>query len=198
MTSNGATQTALEQLFKKYGDGTMNHVDLLRLPDIRIFRNWRDAPKGALLQMSVLDQIIIGMRTTYQVADRDAALLIVAGDAAGVLVVPDARQIGPALDIGAKVEIVACDPAPFETRHTPQLSTGALFRHVRNDKVYFVWFIFPNEHGLGGVGSGGVCVASNDPNCPVGECVPDMDRTKLLGVAPRITVKLREGAIVTD
>jgi hypothetical protein len=167
----------------------VDHVDLLKLPDIRVFRNWRDAPKGALLQISFGGEIYVGMRTTYKVANGEPdALLILAGDDVGELVT-DAYLSGPALDVGAELEIVACDPAPFETTNIPQLPAGALFRHLQYDAAYFVWIKLPDGHGLG---RGAVCVLSDRPECPVGECYPQMDRTKLLGVAPRVAVKLRD------
>jgi hypothetical protein len=165
----------------------VDHLDVLQLSDVRLYDTWTKAPLGTLLQMRVVDQIIVGVRTTYKVANGKLdALLVVGGVNAGELIT-DAYISGPALDVGANLEIIAIDPAPFETAPVQKLPPGSLLRYPDVDDIYFVWIKLYQ-----GIGSGGVCIASSSSKCAVGTCYPHLDRSKLIGVAAKIDVRPRD------
>jgi hypothetical protein len=161
----------------------MEFLQILKLSDINIHNPWTNAPKGTILQMISGDGVVIGMRTTYGEPD---ALIILAGKHAGELIT-DANLTGPALDLGElgeQVEIVACDPAP---RLSATVEAGFLCRHRTSPNVYFVWGKFA------GRSAGGVCVASDDPKSPVGECYPNLGQTTVIAIG-RVDLRLRESS----
>jgi hypothetical protein len=153
----------------------MEHLEDIKLDDIKIYNPWAEAPKGTILQVLVDDHIHIGMRVTD-------ALLIIAGKRAGDLI-DDENLMGAALDIGEAVEIVAREPVPFG-QDSSRLKPGTLLRSKA--KVYFV------SIASQGVPCGFVCVASDDPTIhSVGEHVSYLSPSDYMGVAQKIGIRLR-------
>jgi len=165
----------------------MDHIDTLRLSDVRLYDNWASAPRGTLLQMRVADQIIAGMRTSYPSGNGEPdAFLVLGGEHAGEMISDEYLRGVSALDVSSLLEIVAIRPAPFECAKVNQLPHGALLRYPDRD-IYFVWLTMQK-----GTGSGAVCVVSNDPKCPVGTCVPQLNKNRLIGIATKVDLRLRE------
>ncbi len=93
------------------------------------------------------ERVIVGMRAAYKAENGEQdALLILGGEHAGELIV-EAYLNGPALDIGAQVEIIAREAIPFGTTAIPFLRAGVLLRHETGTNVYFV--VFRKERALG-------------------------------------------------
>jgi hypothetical protein len=165
----------------------MDYVDILRFSDVRPLDVWTRAPIGAFLQLRIADQITAGMRTTYPAVNGEPdAFLVLGGKHAGEMISDEYLRGVAALDVSLLLEIVAIDPAPFQCATINQMPHGALLRYPDTD-VYFVWLMMQK-----GTGSGAVCVASNDPKCPVGSCYPQINKNRLIGIASKVDLRLRE------
>ncbi len=162
----------------------MESLMTMKLGDIKIYNPWAHAPNGTILQIIAGERVIVGMRTTYKAENGDQdALLILGGEHAGELIV-EAYLNGPALDIGAQVEIIAREVIPFGTTAIPFLRAGVLLRHETETNVYFVWSRFPE-----GTNSGSICIASDNPNFLIGGSYPHLDKSQLIGVARGVDLR---------
>jgi hypothetical protein len=170
----------------------MDHIDTLRLSDVRLYRPWTTAPLGAILQMKAIKEIIVGMRSRYKTANAVSdAIVVLGGDRAGELIT-DQYLVGAALDVSSLVELIAIDAVPFECREGVPLPQGASLRHAEKEGTYFVWTMV---HG-GAMTLGGLCVASDDKSYPIGTCDNELDKNKLIGVAQKTDLRLREIKLV--
>lgn len=164
----------------------MDHIDVLRLGDVHVFANWALAPLGTLLQMRLGDQTIVGMRANYETDNGAPDALLVLGDEYKGVLITDAHLSGAALDVTSQLEIVAVNPWVFNCALVNPLPHGALLQYPDKRGLYFVWIKVQ-----AGSGSGGVCVVSNDPNCPVGTGYSRLDKNKLIGVG-EVGLRLRD------
>jgi hypothetical protein len=119
----------------------MDFLDKINISKMKHYGNWSEAPFGALLQVLESGASAVGMRTEFPMGPTTLdALLVLTGARLGTLLV--GRELsGPAVDVSALIEIVACDAAP--TFRTPGLTMtgGMLLGETARSGTYFVWAV---------------------------------------------------------
>jgi hypothetical protein len=163
----------------------MNRLETLALDDIRLVTRWTLAPAGSLLQMIVDGETVIGMRTSYQVANGTPdALVILAGERVGQVMT---EITGPALDVSEAVEIIVIDPMALSPSSGQIVQHGVVLTNPSATGLYFVWLMLGKGHG-----AGGLCIASQTPSLSYGSCYPALDQNKLVIVGAKVGVRLKE------
>jgi hypothetical protein len=138
---------------------TMDFLDKINISKMKHYDNRSEAPLGALLQVLESGGRAVGMRTEFPNGPTtlDAALLVLTGARLGTLLVGE-EVSGPAIDVSALIEIVACDAAPtFRTRGLP-MTGGMLLGPTARSGTYFVWAVRTAAPGSLQEDLGAVCV----------------------------------------
>lgn len=149
--------------------------DQILLSQIRLLAEWRNAKKGALLQMWIDESLEMGVRCNFKAINGTReGLLILLGSNAGKLVIDGYLQ-GSALDVSELVEIVAVNPCTIPPHS--ELLPGALYEHTGS---YYVWFNMWK-------GSGNGFIRLTD-----GENFMTLPAADRIAVAPRTSFILKE------
>ena len=123
----------------------MKLLNEIALSDVHLVDPWTSARMGTLLQLLVQDKPAIGLRCNYEVINKTLdAIVIVAGDKAGKLVVAEYVR-GPAFDVSKLVELVARNPGVLPAQRE-LTAVGTLFQ---DGDQHFIW-----TNVLEGSGSG--------------------------------------------
>jgi hypothetical protein len=166
----------------------MEFLERINLSEIAFYERWTDAKLGALLQVTIDGDPIVGMRTNLPREGPGAAynaLLIVSGAKAGRMLVGQEVE-GPAIDVGAQLEIVACSAAPARPKPGTKAAQGMLLAYPGKIRSYFVWAVGSDYTDLGGV-----CVRSDRLDTSVGKYIPGLNWAELIILSSRVDVALR-------
>jgi hypothetical protein len=150
----------------------MDFLDKINISEMKHYDNWSEAPLGALLQVLESGASAVGMRTEFPRGPTTTsdALLVLTGARLGTLLV-EGEMSGPAIDVSALIEIVACDAAPTFRAPGRPMTGGMLLGATARSGTYLVWAVGAAAPGSRQEDLGAVCVRDDHESSAKGKFI---------------------------